>query len=115
LISETNESIFGQLVGLFGRGISPSQVHYLHRTAEQKNADTHPCLERDLNPRPQCSSERLKTVRALEGTATGTGDWNFIDVSFLKWLFLGEGLTIPHRKNPTSYEILHRASELGLS
>jgi len=42
----------------FGRtpwtGISPSQGHYLHRT--QKNADTHPCLERDSKPRSQCSS-----------------------------------------------------------
>jgi hypothetical protein len=31
LASESYECIFGYLVGLLGRGISPSQGHYLHR------------------------------------------------------------------------------------
>jgi hypothetical protein len=37
-----------------GRGISPSQGHYLHRI----NADRHQCLEWDSNPQSQCSSGR---------------------------------------------------------
>jgi hypothetical protein len=42
---------FRQLVGLRGRGISPTQGLYLHRTTQtQKNAGTHPCLEWDSNP-----------------------------------------------------------------
>jgi hypothetical protein len=50
--------IFSQLVGLLGRGISPSQGRYLH-TDEHKhrtNAHRHPCLEWDSNPRSQRSS-----------------------------------------------------------
>jgi hypothetical protein len=42
------------MVGLLGRVISPSQGLYLHRTTPtQKDADKHPCLERDSNPRSQ--------------------------------------------------------------
>jgi hypothetical protein len=36
-----NLSVFGHLVGLFGRGISLLQVHYLHRTAQYKKTRTY--------------------------------------------------------------------------
>jgi hypothetical protein len=49
-------NLFRHLVGL-GQVISLMQGLYLHRTTQtQKNANTHPCLEWDLNPSPQCSS-----------------------------------------------------------
>jgi hypothetical protein len=54
--------IYIQSVGLFGRGISQSQVLYLH-TEQHKpriKAYRHPCLERDLNPRYLRSSERRR-------------------------------------------------------
>jgi len=53
-------NLFGHLVGLPGRGISPTQDLYLHRTTQHKtkNADILPCLERDSNPRSKCSSCR---------------------------------------------------------
>jgi len=57
LTSETYESIFGRLVGFFGRGSARSKA-----ATTQKNADTHPFLERDSNPRSQCSSGRRPYV-----------------------------------------------------
>jgi len=30
----------------------------IHKATQQKNADTHPCLGWDSNPRSQCSSGR---------------------------------------------------------
>jgi hypothetical protein len=49
--------ILRQSVGLLGRGISSSQGRYLqHRHGI--NADKHPCVEWDSNPRSQRSSER---------------------------------------------------------
>jgi len=41
LTSETYESVFGHLVGLLGRGISPSQGHFLHRTSQHRKTRTH--------------------------------------------------------------------------
>jgi hypothetical protein len=41
MIFENYESIFGYLVGLLGRGISPSQGHYLQRRAQHRKAPTH--------------------------------------------------------------------------
>jgi hypothetical protein len=38
------------LVGLLGWGISRWKGLYVHRTAQHKDADTHPCLEWDWNP-----------------------------------------------------------------
>jgi hypothetical protein len=49
--------ILRQSVGLLGRWISPSQSRYLHHK-HRINADKHPCLEWDWNPRPQCYSPR---------------------------------------------------------
>jgi hypothetical protein len=48
--------ILRQSVGPLARGISPSQGHYLHK--QRINADRHPCLVWDSNPRFQRSSER---------------------------------------------------------
>jgi len=54
-------NLFGQLVGLLGRGFSPTQGLYLHRTTQhRKNVDTHPCPEQDSNLRSQCSSGRRR-------------------------------------------------------
>jgi hypothetical protein len=70
-----NWNLYGHLVGLLGRGISPTQGLYLHTqdNTTQKNADTHLCPERDSSPRFQCSSGRKqylpKTARPL-GPAT---------------------------------------------
>jgi hypothetical protein len=56
-------NLFGQLVGLLGREISPTQGLYLHRTTQhRKSADTHPCSEQDSNLRSQCSSGRRQYV-----------------------------------------------------
>jgi hypothetical protein len=49
-------SILRQSIGLLGQRISPSQGSYLHK--HRINADKHPYLEWDSNPRSQCSSER---------------------------------------------------------
>jgi hypothetical protein len=48
--------LFTELVGLLGRGISPSQGHYWH-TGQDKhriNAHRHPCLKRESNQWSQC-------------------------------------------------------------
>jgi len=37
----TSETIFGHFVGFLGRGISPSQGHYLYRTAQHWKTRTH--------------------------------------------------------------------------
>jgi hypothetical protein len=59
-----------QSVGLLGLGIGLSQGRYLTQT---QNKHRHPCLERDSNPRSQCSSGRRhfmsQTVRPLRLTA----------------------------------------------
>jgi hypothetical protein len=49
---------FSQSVGLFGRGISPSQGQYLHKGQQRNriNAHIHPSLKWDSNPRFQCSN-----------------------------------------------------------
>jgi len=59
LTSETYESIFGHLVRLLERGISPSQSYYLHRTAKHRKTRTQihaSCGIRTHDP----------TVRAVE-------------------------------------------------
>jgi hypothetical protein len=50
--------ILRQSAGLLGRVISSSQGRCLHK--HKINADRHPCLEWDSNPRAQCSSGRRK-------------------------------------------------------
>jgi hypothetical protein len=44
------------LVVLLGRGISPTQGLYLHRTTQHRKKQTHPCLDRDSYLRCQFSS-----------------------------------------------------------
>jgi hypothetical protein len=44
----------------FVSGISLSQGRYLYK--HKINADTHPCIEWDSNPRSQCSSERRQFI-----------------------------------------------------
>jgi hypothetical protein len=57
-------NVFGQSVGLLGRGIGPTQGFYLHKTTKhtQKNADIRPCLEWVSNPRSQCLSGQRQYV-----------------------------------------------------
>jgi hypothetical protein len=53
---------FKQTVGLLGRGISPTQGRYLHRTSQTQNKRTqyrHTCLEWESNRRSQCSRGRI--------------------------------------------------------
>jgi hypothetical protein len=63
-------NLFGQLVVLFGRVISPTQGLYLHRTTQDRKARTHPCLKWDSKPRSQCSGGRR--LRAPDCAAIGT-------------------------------------------
>jgi hypothetical protein len=61
-------SLFTQSTGLLGRGISQSQGRYLH-TDQHKHriiVHRHPCLEWDLNPRPQCMSRRKQLLRLYD-------------------------------------------------
>jgi hypothetical protein len=61
----------------------PSQGSYLH-TEQHKdkiNAHRHTCLEWDSNPRSQRSSERAKTVHALDRAVTVIGIvWIWVSV-----------------------------------
>jgi hypothetical protein len=52
-------NLLTQPVGLLGRGISPSQGHYLHTGQDRHriNAYRHPCLKWDSNLLSQCMSE----------------------------------------------------------
>jgi hypothetical protein len=50
--------ILRQSVRLLGWGMSPSQGRYLYK--HRINTDRHPCLERDSNPRFQCSRGRRR-------------------------------------------------------
>jgi hypothetical protein len=55
------------LVGHLGRGIGPSQCFHLHRTAQERHEDIHPCIERESNPGSQCScGPRHKPLRNFE-------------------------------------------------
>jgi hypothetical protein len=70
--SESNR----QLVGLLGRGISPSQGRCIHRTQAYKKADIYPCLERDSNSRFQrhCVGE---DISCLTSAIKSFNLWNF--------------------------------------
>jgi len=55
--------LFGHLVGYLERGISPTQgVLPTQDDTTQKNADTHPCLERDSKPQTQFPGGRRQYV-----------------------------------------------------
>jgi hypothetical protein len=56
---------YTQLVGLLGRGISPSQGRYLHAGQHKQNKRTqyrHPYFEWDSNPRSQHPSDRRQFI-----------------------------------------------------
>jgi hypothetical protein len=57
-------NIFTQSVGFLGRGISQSQGRYLHTGQHEHriNAQLHPCLEWDSNPRSQCLNGRRQFI-----------------------------------------------------
>jgi hypothetical protein len=54
--------IYTQLIGLLGRGISPSQGRYLHTEQHKHRINAHrcPCLEWGSNSGSQCSSRRRR-------------------------------------------------------
>jgi hypothetical protein len=55
--------LFRHTVGLLGRVISPSQGLPTQSNTTQKDADKHPCLERDSNPRSQQPSGQDPRLR----------------------------------------------------
>jgi hypothetical protein len=64
--------IYAESLGLLGRGISPSQGHYLyteHHT-HRINASRHPCLEWDSNQRSLSSSGRRRFMPQTPQTAS---------------------------------------------
>jgi hypothetical protein len=66
-------SLFGQLVGLLGRGIGPTQGLYLHtgqHNTEKRRRTSMPRM--GFEPKIPVL-ERPKTVRASERSAIGTG------------------------------------------
>jgi hypothetical protein len=74
------------LVGLLGRGISPSQSHYLHRTAQHKKVDMYPCQETGLFLLWEiCTQLCVCNVWSLTTTPT---------VAFMAWC-LGTGTLLP--------------------
>jgi hypothetical protein len=55
------------LVGLLGRGISPTKGHYLTQDrTTQKNAHIHPWLQWDSNSRSQSNTARALDCAAIE-------------------------------------------------
>jgi hypothetical protein len=65
--------IYTQLVGLFGRGIGPSQGHYLHTEQHKQNKRTQTSMP-GVGFEPMTPLfERAKTVHALDGEATVIG------------------------------------------
>jgi hypothetical protein len=82
-------NLFGHLVGLLGRGISPTQGLYLHRTTRHRKKCGHTSM-----PRAGCEPaipifERPKTVRALDRAVIGTSKPNSYNTlfSFVRELF----------------------------
>jgi hypothetical protein len=65
--------LFTQSVGLLRRGISPSQLRYLH-TGQHKhriNAHRHSWLKWDSNPRFWCLSGRIQFMSTVIGNYVG--------------------------------------------
>jgi hypothetical protein len=75
--------IYTQSVGLLGRGISPSQGRYLHRTTQTQNKRTQTSMFRVWFEPTIPVLERAKTVHAVDCTATviGTDMYTFIILS----------------------------------
>jgi hypothetical protein len=66
-------NLLGQLVGLLGRGISPTQGLYLHRTTQHRKKRGHTSMPRAVFEPAIPMFERQKTERVLDRAATGTG------------------------------------------
>jgi hypothetical protein len=58
--------IYTQSVGLLGRGINPSQGHYLHRTTQTQNKRTQTSMPQVRFEPTIPVLERAKTVHALD-------------------------------------------------
>jgi hypothetical protein len=89
--------IYTQSVGLLERGIGPSQGRYLH-TEQHKhriNANRHPCLEWDSNPRSQWA----KTIYASDRAATVTVCVRITSISYrnrvlgVNWIHMAQDAT----------------------
>jgi hypothetical protein len=65
--------LFRQLVGLLGRGISPTQGLYLHRITQHRKTRTHISMPRARFEPMSPVFEQSKTIRALGRAAIGTG------------------------------------------
>jgi hypothetical protein len=63
----------GQVVGLLGRGISPTQGLYLHRTTQHKKTRTHIHASSGIRTTIPMF-ERPKTVRALDRAVSGNSN-----------------------------------------
>jgi hypothetical protein len=69
-------NLFGQLVGLLGRGIGPTQGLYLHSTTQYRKAQTH--IHASIGNRTTIPVfERPKTVRASDRSVQ-CRVWNYI-------------------------------------
>jgi hypothetical protein len=64
---------YTQSVRLFGRGISPSQSLYLHRTIQTQNKRRQTFMSRVEFEPTNPGFERANTVHALDGVATTIG------------------------------------------
>jgi hypothetical protein len=60
------------MLGLLGRGIGPSQGHYLLRAAQHRKMRTHTPMPRAGSEPTIPVFERSKTVGALDRTAIGS-------------------------------------------
>jgi len=75
-------NLFGHLIGLLARGISPTQgLLYLHRTTQHRKR-VHTSMPRAGFETAIPVFERSKTVCALDRAAIGTGKRHFIPLSF---------------------------------
>jgi hypothetical protein len=98
---ETYESIFGHLVGLLGREISPSQGYYLHRTAQCKEKLTHIHASsgiRSHDPR----------VRAVEDRTClrPSAHWDWHREHFVQYNFMGQSSSWEGESSSPGKEIL---------
>jgi len=71
-------NLFGHLVGLLGRGISPTQVLYLHRTTQHMKKRGHTSMPRAGFETAIPAFDWPKTVLALDRAAIGTGTFFYV-------------------------------------
>jgi len=66
-------NLFGKLVVHFGRGISPTQGFYLHKTTQQRKTSRHASMPWAGFETTIPVFERSKRVRSLNRATIGTG------------------------------------------